>query len=480
MARETNAELTALVERLRAENEALREAALEAAAVAAESANTAPIDSEAGNRAADGGARRRGRSRGRTVASVALVVIGLVLAPVAVAASWAESQLADTEAFVATYAPLAEDEAVKSLVVAEVMTAVEQQVDFETLTGEVFDAVGGLGLPPAASAALQALQQPAALGLRSLATGVVTDFVESDAFEDIWAQALRVSHRQVVAAMTGDPTAALSISGSGELSVQLGPVIEAVKAAMLDQGLGFAEAIPAVDVSIVVAQSDGLGQLTVLYGLAVGLGLWLPWVALVFLAAGVAVAKRRAVTLFWTSLTLGVVMVLLGIALRIGQLVVIAQIAPRYLPIDAAGVIYDAVTSRIAGTTVAVAVLAFTVMLISWALGPFRPAPALRRAFGDAATRLRSFGDTRGISTGSFGVLLGRFRLAVEVLIGVAAAAFVLLVRPLSTGQTIGTAVVAIVLILLVELLQRPAPGSPDPAVDDTTAESTDRMEFRG
>ena len=67
-----------------------------------------------------------------------------------------------------------------------------------------------------------------------------------------------------------------------------------------------------------------------------------------------------------------------------------------------------------------------------------------------------------------------------EVLIGVAAAAFVLLVRPLSTGQTIGTAVVAIVLILLVELLQRPAPGSPDPAVDDTTAESTDRMEFRG
>ena len=47
--------------------------------------------------------RRGGRERGRALASVALVVLGLLLAPVAVAADWAETQLVSTDAFVATY-----------------------------------------------------------------------------------------------------------------------------------------------------------------------------------------------------------------------------------------------------------------------------------------------------------------------------------------------------------------------------------------
>ncbi|MGD8169924.1 hypothetical protein ACEXOS_022145 [Herbiconiux sp. P16] len=446
MARLTNSELAALVEQLQAENERLREDA--------RLADTLPIETESSSEPA--GRRRSGRRRGRTVASVVLVVIGLILAPVAVAANWTQSQLANTEAFVSTFAPLAKDPAVRAFVIDEVMTAVEEQVDFEKTTSDVFDAVDQLGLPPAASAALTALKKPAALGLQSLATTVVTNFVESPAFADIWEQALRVSHQQLVAAMTNDPAGALSISSSGELSVQLGPIIEAVKTAMINQGLSFADAIPTVDMNIVVAKSDSFGQLTLAYGLAVSLGMWLPWIAIAFLAAGVVAAKRRTVALFWTGLSLGVLMVLLGIALRIGNLITVASIAPQYVPIDAAGVIYDAVTSMVASTVVAVAVLAFTVMVISWAVGPYRPAPALRRAFGDAATKLRAVGDARGISTGAFGRVLGKQRVLIQVLIGVAAAAFILFLRPLSTGQIIWTAVIAVILLLLVELLQRP------------------------
>jgi hypothetical protein len=471
MARMTNSELAVMVEQLQAENERLK--------AEARLAETVPLEPLGG---AEAGVRRRGGARrGRTVASVALVVIGLILAPVAVAATWTQSQLADTEAFVETFSPLAKDPAVQAFVIDEVMTAVEQQVDFEKTTSDVFDAVDQLGLPPAASAALSALKKPAALGLQSLASTVVTNFVQSPAFADIWEQALRVSHQQLVAAMTNDPSAALSISSSGELSIQLGPIIQAVKKAMVDQGLGFADAIPAVDMNIVVAKSDSFGQLTLAYGLAVSLGIWLPWIALAFLVAGVVAAKRRTVALFWTGLSLGVLMVLLGIGLRIGNLVTVASIAPRYVPIDAAGVIYDAVTSMIASTVVALAVLAFTVMVIAWAVGPYRPAPALRRAFGDAATKLRAVGDARGISTGAFGRVLGKQRVLIQVLIGVAAAALILFVRPLSTGQIIWTAVIAVVLLLLVEVLQRPAPPEivvveveQEPAVPDGATEKAD------
>src|SRR4051812_42832821 len=113
MARMTNSELAAMVEQLQAENERLR-----AEARLAETLPLEPLDpAEPGER------RRRGRGRGRTVASVALVVIGLIIAPVAVAANWTQSQLADTEAFVETFSPLAKDPAVQAFVIDEVMTA---------------------------------------------------------------------------------------------------------------------------------------------------------------------------------------------------------------------------------------------------------------------------------------------------------------------------------------------------------------------
>jgi hypothetical protein len=450
----TNEQLAALVERLQAENELLRAGARAAASGTSANGSAGTATGADGMLAPP---RRRGRGRGRTVASVALVVLGLLLAPVAVAANWAESQLADTDAFVSTFAPLAEDDAVKALLVTQVMAVVDEQVDFEKTTGEVFDAVKDLGLAPAASTALEALKKPAAVGLQSLATSAVTGFVDSPAFADIWAEALRLSHQQLVAAMTSSPSAALSISSSGELAIQLGPIIEAVKTSMVTQGLGFAEAIPTVDISIVVAKSDSFAQLTLAYGLAVTLGMWLPWIALALLVAGVVVAKRRKVALVWTSLALGVLMVLLGFAVRIGNVITVASIAPRYLPLDAAGAIYDTVTSMVSSTLSALAVLAFTVTVISWAIGPFRPAPALRAAFAEGTSRLRRIGDERGISTGAFGRVLARQRVVIQVLVGLAGAAVILFVRPLSIGQIIGTAVVVVVLLLVVEVLQRPS-----------------------
>ncbi|MDO9397844.1 MAG: hypothetical protein Q7T71_14955, partial [Herbiconiux sp.] len=332
MARQTNADLLELVERLRQENEGLRAEVLAASAAAADGVDAGGPGTGTATRPERA---RRPPGRGRTAASVALLVVGLLLAPVAVVGHWAQSQLADTEAFVATFAPLARDESVRAFLVAEVMAAVDEQVDFERTTAEVFDAVGELGLPPAASAALDALKTPAALGLRTLATDVVTGFVESEAFAEVWEQSLRVSHRQIVGAMTGQDGSALALSSTGELSIQLAPVITAVKAAMVAQGLAFAEAIPAVDLSVVVAQSESFGQIQLAYALAVGLGTWLPWVTLLLLAGGVLLAVRRTVVLLRTALALGVLMVLLGAAVQVGGVVVAASLT-AILPVAAA------------------------------------------------------------------------------------------------------------------------------------------------
>src|SRR3954447_16101241 len=60
---------------------------------------------------------RTSRSRPRAAVAVVLIVVAVLLAPVAVVCGWAKWTLTDTDRFVATYAPLAQQPAVQAYVV---------------------------------------------------------------------------------------------------------------------------------------------------------------------------------------------------------------------------------------------------------------------------------------------------------------------------------------------------------------------------
>ncbi len=139
------------------------------------------------------------------MAAVVLVVVALLLAPVAVISAWARIQLVDTDQFVATFAPLAEEPAVQSYIGDQVTAAIEEQVDIPTLTSDLFDGIKQLDLPPRAEQALGLLEAPATQGLQSLVSGIVDRLVESPAFAEIWRAALTRSHQAFVAAVQGDP-----------------------------------------------------------------------------------------------------------------------------------------------------------------------------------------------------------------------------------------------------------------------------------
>ena len=233
------------------------------------------------------------RSRWWTPLSVVLVVIGLVLAPVAVAAHWASTELGDTDHFAATFAPLADDPSVQSFMADEIITAIDSELNVNGITDRAFDGIDSLGLPLAASSALGLLRRPAVSGITSLVDDTVRNFVASDAFSNVFARALRTTHSQLGATLSGVPDAAVSIGDSGQVSIELGPVIAAVKTVLVEQGLTFAGNLPGIDRSIVVAQADRASALQTVYALGVGGGVRLPWVSLAFLAAGVLVARRR-------------------------------------------------------------------------------------------------------------------------------------------------------------------------------------------
>lgn len=449
MTRRTKAELEALVESLQQENEALKSSVLVAeAADAADQQFHDMLSSSVPQQ----------RSRGWAVLSAALIVVGLILAPLSVVSSWAKVQLSSTDQFVATFAPLADDPAVQSYVSSQVIAVIEEQVDVPALTADVFAGLDELSLPPRAAAALKLLEGPAVVGVQNLISSSVNTLIASDAFSDVWASALRVSHRQLTATLQGDANAALAISGSGELGVQLGPIIDEVKSTLVAQGFAFAANLPSIQRTVVIATADAFTTVQLVYGLALAVGTWMPFVALLLLAAGVLIARRRVVVLIVSAVALGVIMAALAAGFSVGRLFFVSSVSPSLLPSDAAGVVYDQVIELMRSTTTALMVLAFMIAIVAW-LGSRYPLAIKLRGFvrsGVATVRLAA--EKRGLTTGRFGEWMWRQRVLVRVVIGLVAAAVLLLSRPLHTATIVWTVVLALLAVLIAELLQRQHP----------------------
>ena len=287
-----------------------------------------------------------------------LIVLGCLLAPMAVITGWAKSTLTDTDTFVATYAPLAHDPRVQAYVVDQAATAIDQNIDIEGLTSEVIDGIKALGTRPRASAALDALKGPATQGIEDLIRDGITAFVGSDAFPQTWERALRVSHTQLVATLTNDPQALAAAQSDGTIGIQLGPIVEDVKAALLARNITVASRIPPIDRTIPIAQSDQIPTVQAGYRAIVALGGWLPWVALAFLAAGVLVARRRNLALVWAAVGLGLSMLVLLLGFTVGRAVLLTSVPATLVPGDVITLLYETAIAAMKDTAIAGLVLA--------------------------------------------------------------------------------------------------------------------------
>lgn len=294
--------------------------------------------------------------------SIALITIGALLTPLAVVANWAQVQLTSTDQFVSTFGTLAREPEVQGFISQQAATVIVEQVDIPGITEDLFSGLAELGLPASATTALGALQGAAVLGAQSLIERTVQDFVSSDAFDTVFEGTLRLTHSQLVAALQNDPDAALTFA-NGEIGIQLGPIIASVRQMLIDRGLTFASAIPAIDRTVVIAQSDSLAIAQQAYGITLAVGTWLPWIALALLIAGVLVARPRRFALLLASASVAGLMLLTVIALLTGRIVVAAQLT---VPEPVSTVIYDHLTRYTLSTAVAALVLATALGVAAW------------------------------------------------------------------------------------------------------------------
>lgn len=397
---------------------------------------------------------RTARSRWFEVLSATLIVLGAITTPISIVGAWARVELVDADRFVQTFGPLADDPAVQALLVDQVTAAVDEQLDIASLTDDLFDGIASLDLPPRAAAALELLRGPAAQGAQSLIDRTVERVVESDAFSDVWSTALRASHRAFAAAATGAGGGPVTVDAEGVVGLELGPIVEQVKQRLVDQGIGVAAAIPVVDRTIVIVQSDAIVTVQVVYGLAVAAGWWLPVITLILFVAGVLVARRRSTALLGAGLGLALGAGALVVALAVGDTLTVVAAGQLGISTAALTAVYVQVIGAMRQTAVVLTVVGVAIALLAWSRGRWRGAVATRRAVAGVTDGARRGLASRGVDTGTFGRWMDRNRTLVRVILVVVAIAWLWLLRPLSVGEIFLVVVVMLVVWWLCELVR--------------------------
>ena len=327
--------------------------------------------------------------RGRRFAAGALATLGLLLLPGAVMAHWATAQLVETERFVATLAPLADDPAVHDRIILEVTALVDEQVDISSVTSDLLNGLGeALELGDRAHDALDLVSEPIAAGVRALVEDVVGEVVRSPAFSSAWASSVELLHAQGIRLLSGSPDSLLALDRDGTLRLPLGPIVADVRSALIAEGVPFAAAIPDVDRSIVVAEVPNLALARVVFQVGVTVGAWLPWIAAGLLIGALMLAPGRPAMLRTLGVLAAMATALLAIGFALGRTALTAHVGPDSSVI--AGAVYDAVLGY--ATTVVAVVFAVAVLTAGtgWWLGTSPAATRWRTALSERLAAARA------------------------------------------------------------------------------------------
>jgi hypothetical protein len=391
-----------------------------------------------------------------------MIVVACVLAPLSVVAIWTRNQVTNTDRYVATVTPLADDPAIQNAIADQITAQVFNYIDVQGLTNQAVDALAERGLTPTLATQLRALAVPIANGVLSFTRDQVGKVVESDAFADAWVQANRVAHEQLVAALTGEGGGSVTVEND-TVSLNLAVFIETVKQRLVDSGFSVAARIPTVDASFVLFQSKDITRVRSGFNLLNTLGVWLPVIVIVLLVLGVYVAKDHRRALVGAALGVAVSMVVLALALTVFRSIYLDAVPAGVLPHDAAAVLYDTIVRFLRLGLRTVLVLALVVAGGAFLSGQSVTAVRTRQGLSHAIGWLAGGAERAGFSTGPVGSWVYANKKALRIgAVALAALALVFWGRP--TGKVVlGLTLALLVVLALIEFLgRRPA----QPAVE--------------
>jgi hypothetical protein len=387
--------------------------------------------------------------RWRWPVAVIFLVVGCVLAPLAVVSTWASAVILDTDRYVATVAPLAANPAVQDAVATILSTRVFKAVDARST---IQDAL------PARAAFLAV---PLENNLQGYTQQAVRSILATPQFQTIWEGANRAAHAVLVRVLTGQQQhGALTVS-EGTVTLNLAPVAARVQARLDQAGLTFLDrALAKVNGQVAIFQSDRLAKAQDpvtkarnAVGLLQQLNPWLIVLTLAAMAAAVVIAPRRRPAILWAGLGVALMMLVLGLGLVILRSVYLNALDPNVFPHDAATAVFDTVAQGLRDSMRALFALGLIVAAGAALVGPSRAARQLREEVG----HIGEAQATAEWAQSSGAQWVGRHARVLDVvLVAVCAAVLVYWDQP-TAGVVIVLGAVVLVGVACIEVLGRAA-----------------------
>jgi hypothetical protein len=407
----------------------------------------------------------RRRIRWASLAAAVLLVLGCVGVPVSVIAVWTHNQVADTDRFVATVSPVIEDPAVQSALANRITTEVMALVDVQQLANEAVDALAAQGLRPQLVDRLHDLTGPLASGVANLVRDEVGKLVASPQFAAAWNRAVQIAHEQANRVLSGQASA-ISIEG-GMAVLDLGVFIDAAKQRLVESGFTAAGKIPEVHPTVALFPASALIRAQTAYQLLDAVAIWLPWITLLLLAAGVYLARHRRRAVLGIGLGVVAGMLVLAAALMVTRGLLVGAVPEQGAA--AASSSFDILVRFLRTALRTLAVLGLVIAVGAYLVGPSTAAVQIRTGLGRGVQALRRGRVAEVLRTGPVGpwvhthvTLLRGAAVALAVLV------FVLLDRP--TGFDVLLLAVGLVLVLAIIAFLDQAPEPPAPSASGTPA----------
>jgi hypothetical protein len=377
--------------------------------------------------------------RWRRLTANVLLGLGCVLAPLALVAVWAEQSVLDTERYVSTVSSLAADPTVQDAAADVITRELFEQTNAAARVAELLPGERGL------------LAAPIVATLEESTYDIALQVIASERGQQLWIEANRAVHPRLVALLTGEGTAFLSLEGD-EVILDLTALLAETRTRLAERGLTIFDRVPSGQVrtvELVIAESEELVRLQRATELLVRLAEVLPILALVALLGSIVVAPKHVWAILRTGLALAVSIAVLLALVAIGRDLYLDGIEPQQRR-EVAVVFFDTILEslRAAGRILILVGLFVAVLglLLHWVGGAHRPSGALTRLAGPLQPWL---------SANRTAVSLG--------IVAVACALLAILDRP-STAFVVGLALVVAALLIFVQLAGRSQPAPPVPS----------------
>jgi len=393
-------------------------------------------------------------ARWRRILCAVLVVLVCILAPLSLLAVWTRNTLLNTDQYVETIGPLARNADIQQAIADRIVLRLTESVDLDK---EVADA-----LPSKAAFVAPFVAQ----GIERFVHGAALRILESDRFQNLWEQANRRAHSQVVAVLTGNEGGRITTK-NGEVVVHLGPVVEAVRAELskLKIDIFSGDSGRRASNQFVLFKADDLTKIQGAVDLLDQVAVVLPILMLLMLVAAIALSGNRRRTILRTAIGIAIGMALILALFNVLKSLYLDAFRNR----DAAAAAYDQVLEFLRLSARTALVIAIVVAIAAWLAGPGDLATRIR----DGVKRLVSGEGAEGIEQTSVGRFVARYKTALRaVVIGFGLVILALLSAPTPLAVLVIVVLVVIGLLLLEFLARGSAPDSPT-ATENAAKRST-------